>query len=94
MMTDVDYILSHFEELIFPREIMTAISSGKFSVNSKEEIYEKRKEAKFIDCRINAYPIHTEFKGLVRYPPNFVFIDQIYQISKIQMHLIELKKIP
>jgi hypothetical protein len=28
-----------------------------------------------LDCRINAYPDYTEFKGINRQPPNFVFID-------------------
>ncbi len=75
MIKDIDYILSHFEEPIFPREMMTATSNGKFSVNSKEEMFKKYKEANFVDCRINAYPVHTGYKGIVRYPPNFVFID-------------------
>ena len=72
---DIDFILSHFEEPIFPRKMMTAKSNGQFSVSSKEEIFEKCKQANFVDCRINAYPEYTEYKGIVRYPPNFVFID-------------------
>jgi hypothetical protein len=28
-----------------------------------------------LDCRINAYPDYTEFKGINRQPPNFIFID-------------------
>ena len=54
---------------------MTPISNGQFSVSCKEEIFEKCKQANFIDCRINAYPEHTEYKGITRYPPNFIFID-------------------
>lgn len=54
---------------------MTSKSNGQFSISSKGEIFEKCKQANFIDCRINAYPEHTEYKGIVRYPPNFVFID-------------------
>src|SRR6476620_6800016 len=73
--TDIDFILSHFVEPIFPRKMMTAKSNGQFSVSSKEELFEKCKQANFIDCRINAYPDYTEYKGIVRYPPNFVFID-------------------
>ena len=73
--TDIEFIFSHFEEPIFPRKMMTAKSNGQFSVSSKDEIFEKCKQANFIDCRINAYPEHTDYKGIVRYPPNFVFID-------------------
>jgi hypothetical protein len=28
-----------------------------------------------MDCRINAYHDFTEFKGINRHPPNFIFID-------------------
>src|SRR3954451_19460927 len=73
--TDIDFILSHFEEPVFPRKMMTVKSNGQFSVSCKEEMFENCKQANFIDCRINAYPEYTEYKGIVRYPPNFVFID-------------------
>ena len=33
------------------------------------------KESKFVDCRVNAYPSYTEYRGLQRYPPNFIFAD-------------------
>ena len=29
----------------------------------------------FVDCRVNAFPSYTEYKGIQRYPPNFVFAD-------------------
>ena len=29
----------------------------------------------FVDCRINAYPYLTDYKGIQRYKPNFIFID-------------------
>ena len=76
-MTDIDFILSHFEEPVFPRKMMTAKSNGQFSVSSKEEIFEKCKQASIVDCRINAYPEHTDYKGIMRYPLNFIFIDFI-----------------
>jgi hypothetical protein len=72
---EIDFILSHFEEPLFPRKMMTAKSNGQFSVSSREEIFEKCKQASFIDCRINAYPEFTDYRGIVRYDPNFVFID-------------------
>lgn len=33
------------------------------------------KDSKFVDCRVNAYPSYTEYKGIQRYPPNFIFAD-------------------
>jgi Primase X len=32
-------------------------------------------ESNFVDCRVNAFPSHTEYKGIQRYPPNFIFAD-------------------
>jgi hypothetical protein len=74
---DVDFILSHFQDQtqLFPRKIMTHTSNGQFSVYSKEEVFERCKQSQFTDCRINAYPEYTEYKGIVREAPNFVFID-------------------
>ena len=44
-------------------------------VFSKEEALEYFEESDFVDCRINAFPSYTEYKGVQRYPPNFIFID-------------------
>jgi hypothetical protein len=33
------------------------------------------KQANFMDCRINAYPVYTQYDGINRQPPNFIFID-------------------
>jgi Primase X len=32
-------------------------------------------ESDFIDSKLNAYPSYTEYKGIKRYPPNFIFAD-------------------
>jgi hypothetical protein len=32
-------------------------------------------DSNFVDCRINAYPYLTDYKGIQRYKPNFIFID-------------------
>ncbi len=72
---DVELILSHFGEPLFPRKMMTYSSNGQFAVTSKEEILQRCKEANYIDCRINAYPEYIEYRGIVRQPPNFIFID-------------------
>jgi hypothetical protein len=48
---DIDFILSHFDSYtLFPRKMMTSVSNGQFSITSKDEIFEKCKQANFIDC--------------------------------------------
>ena len=74
---NIDFILSHFQDQIqlFPRKIMTFTSPWQFSVSSIKEIFEQCSNSNFIDCRINAYAEYTEYKGIIRQPPNFIFID-------------------
>ncbi len=54
---------------------MTVKYSGQFSINSREDITQRYKEAQFVDCRINAYPETIEKDGILVQPPNFIFID-------------------
>ncbi|WP_172602021.1 DNA primase noncatalytic subunit PriX [Candidatus Nitrosocosmicus franklandus] len=74
---DIDFIMSHFGHQLqdFPRKMMTDKIGAQVPVFSKEEIFIKCQESDFIDCRINAYPEYTEYQGIVRHPPNFIFID-------------------
>jgi hypothetical protein len=68
--------LNHFIEPLFPRTISTYKSQGKqFEVFSKEDMLKKYEESNYVDCRVNAYPSYTEYKGIQRYPPNFIFAD-------------------
>ncbi|WP_148686284.1 DNA primase noncatalytic subunit PriX [Candidatus Nitrosocosmicus hydrocola] len=73
----IDFILSHFDhqKQDFPRTMMTEKQNWQFTVTSKEEVLRKCEESDYIDCRINAYPEYTEYKGIVRHPPDFVFMD-------------------
>ena len=75
----IDFILSLFnnqEPFLFPRRISTFKSNDKqFLVRSKEEIINAFADSNFVDCRINAYPYMTDYKGIQRYLPNFIFID-------------------
>jgi len=73
---DLDFILDHFGKKLFPRTISTYKSKGKqIEIFSKEEMIQAFEESNFVDCRVNAYPSHTEYKGIQRYPPNFIFAD-------------------
>ena len=73
----LDFILSHFnQERLFPRSIQTRKSNSRqIEVFSKEETMQLFEESDFIDCRINAFPSFTEYKGIQRYPPDLIFID-------------------
>ena len=70
----LDFILSHFEEPIWSRTIFTP-KEKQVLVYDKEEALARFKQAKLLDCRINAYPAYTEFGGINRQAPNFIFID-------------------
>jgi Primase X len=71
----LDFILNHFEEPVWPRAIFTKTLWRQYTVYSKEEAIARFKQSNLLDCRINAYPDHTEFKGINRQSPNFIFID-------------------
>lgn len=83
---DIDFLLSHFDQhSLFPRKMMTLKSNGQFTVTSKQEILKKCEQSNYKDCRINAYPEFTDYKGIVRQPPNFVFIDlDLSNFSKLK----------
>ena len=72
--TGVDFILSHFEEPLFPRKISAQKSQNKqFRIETKKDIINACIESNFVDCRINAYPILRN--GVTSWPPNLLFID-------------------
>jgi hypothetical protein len=70
-----DFILSHFQEPIFPRKIMTKELSYQVEVFNREEALEYFKSSNHEDCRINAYPSFTEYKGINRTPISFLMVD-------------------
>lgn len=53
----LDFILSHFQEPIFPRTISTKTNEGRqILVNSRREALARFSQANCLDCRISAYP--------------------------------------
>jgi hypothetical protein len=73
---NLEFILSHFEEPIWPRTISTHATKGaQILVYNKEGALARYKQAHLLDCRINAYPNYTEYKGINRQAPNFIFLD-------------------
>ena len=68
----LDYILSHFEEPLFPRTISTKKTKNKqVVVNSREETIRHFGNSSFEDCRVSAFSQH-EIKNKI---PNLIFID-------------------
>jgi hypothetical protein len=71
-----DFILSHFEESIWPRKISTHTTEERqILVYSREDALARFKKANLLDCRINAYPDYAGFGSINRQTPNFIFID-------------------
>ena len=71
----LDFILSHFDEPIWPRTIFTKTLGKQYTIYSREEAIARFKQSNLLDCRINAYLDYIEFKGINRQSPNFIFID-------------------
>jgi len=72
----LDYLLGHSAPLIWPRTISTYATQGKqILVYSQDQALAWFRQARLLDCRINAYPSYTEWKGLNRQAPNFLFVD-------------------
>ena len=72
---NLDFILSHFQEPIFPRTIMTKALGYQKEVFNIKEVIEYFRASNYEDCRINAYPSFTKYDGINRTPPSFLMID-------------------
>jgi hypothetical protein len=73
---DIEIILKHFEVPIWPMTISTKTTQGRqVEVKSINEVYVGFEQANFVDCRINACPPYTNYKGINRQAPIFVMCD-------------------
>ncbi len=72
---NVDFILSHFQEPLFPRKIMTKRLGYQKEVYSKQEVLNYFKSSDYEDCHINAYHSFTNYQGINRVGPSFVMMD-------------------
>ncbi len=69
----LDFILLHLSSPIFPRMISTYESKGRqFIVDTKEETLIAYSNSKYLDCRINGFPLLMEGKSWI---PDLLFID-------------------
>lgn len=71
----IDLILSHFQEPIFPRKIMTKSIGYQLEVFDKQSVLNNFKYSNYLDCRINAYPSYTNYHEINRVAPTFIMID-------------------
>jgi len=71
----LDFTLNHLQEPLFPRKVMTKDIGYQLEVFNKEEALRYYKSSDFNDCRINAYPPHTEYHGINRTPVSFLMVD-------------------
>src|SRR6188472_1140874 len=72
---NLEFILSHLQQPIFPRKIMTKDLGYQLEVFDKQEALDYFKSSQYEDCRINAYPPFTEYHGINRTPISFLMID-------------------
>lgn len=72
---NVDFILSHFQNPLFPRKIMTKCLGYQTEVFNKDELLNKFEQSNYEDCRINAFPSFTNYHGINRIAPSFVMIN-------------------
>ena len=71
-LNDLDFLLNHLSEPLFPRTIFTCQKPYQFSIESKQEIFHYFESAEFIDCKINAFP---SLKEGMSWAADFIFID-------------------
>ena len=72
------FILSHFghQIQIWPRTISTQLTNrAQITVYDERYALARFKQSNLVDCRINGYPTYTEFHGIMRQTPDFIFID-------------------
>jgi hypothetical protein len=79
----LDYILSHFQEPLWPRTISTKTTEGRqVLISSREEALARFIQAKYLDCRISAYPPNADenpssiekFAGLENITPRNIIV--------------------
>jgi hypothetical protein len=72
----ITFILSHFQEPIFPRRIFTPIQK-QIKIENTNDILKYFKEYKLYDCRISAFPFLENWYIKLHgpQPPDILFID-------------------
>jgi hypothetical protein len=72
---NLDFILCHLDYPLFPRTIMTKALGHQKEVLNADEALTHFKASNYQDCRINAYPSYTDYRGINFTAPSFIMID-------------------
>ena len=72
---NLDFILNHLNNPLFPRKIMTRALGHQKEVLNAHEALAYFKVSNYEDCRINAFPGFTEYYGINFTAPSFIIID-------------------
>ena len=88
---NLDSILEHLSGPLFSRTIMTKALGYQKEVFNKHELLAYFKASNYQDCRINAYPAHTEYRGINLTAPSFVMID--LDLKDCELSIEKLDKI-
>ncbi len=72
---NLDFILNHLNNPLFPRKIMTRALGHQKEVLDAQEALAYFKASNYEDCRVNAYPSYTEYQGINLTSPSFIMID-------------------
>ena len=72
---NLDFILEHLNDPLFPRTIMTKALGYQKEVFNKLELLAYFKASDYKDCRINAYPAYTGYREINLTAPSFAMID-------------------
>jgi hypothetical protein len=72
---NLDFILVHFANPLFPRTIMTRALGYQKEVFNAEEALTYFRASNYEDCRINAYSAFTDYQGINFTAPSFIMID-------------------
>jgi hypothetical protein len=84
-----------YTTILFPFNLdkyKKSIEEGQIEVNNIQEAYANFKQANFLDCRINAYPAYTRYRGINSQPPNFVMCDldvAKFRIGKLLLQTLQ-----
>jgi hypothetical protein len=69
-------IIIHFEEPVWPRTISThSTDDRQLLVYNSKEALARFYQANLLNCKLSAYPSYTQYRGINRQSPNFIFID-------------------
>gem|GEM_PF-4938248 len=72
---NLNFILSHFQEPIFPRNIMTKALGCQKEVFDMQKVLEYFRVSNYENCRINAYLSFTRYHGINSTVPCFLMIN-------------------